>query len=219
MYSVVLMMALSGGAESTDFGHRACAGGCTGAVSCAGDRHARHRRGHGCSGCAGAPAPVCAPACPPPPPACCGGKRAGLFHRKHGCHGCTGAPVCTGGPVGCAGGYVVPGAPSMEPKMMPKSEKIPAPPKKTKTTAAATIVVTLPSEARLTVDGNATRSTSERRTFLTPALETDADYVYTLRAELARDGTSAAQTQRVTVRGGHTTNVPFTFSTQALASR
>ena len=108
----------------------------------------------------------------------------------------------------------------MEPKMMPKSETIPTPPKtKTKTTAAATIVVTLPAEARLTVDGIATRSTSERRTFFTPAIETDSDYVYTLRAELARDGISVAQAQTVTVRGGLTTNVPFTFATQAIASR
>ncbi len=104
--------------------------------------------------------------------------------------------------------------------MMPKSEKIPTPPKtKTKTTAAATIVVTLPSEARLTVDGIATRSTSERRTFFTPAIETDADYVYTLRAELNRDGNAVAQSRDVTVRGGQTTNVPFTFSAQAIASR
>ena len=108
---------------------------------------------------------------------------------------------------------------NMEPKMMPK-EKIPAPPKtKTKTTAAATIVVTLPAEARLTVDGNATASTSDRRTFLTPPLETGADYVYTLRAEIVRDGNALVRTKEVAVRGGQTTNVPFTFSAQHLASR
>ena len=111
--------------------------------------------------------------------------------------------------------------PSMEPKMMPNKEKIPAPPKKTapKTTAAATILVTLPVEARLTVDGNATRSTSERRMFVSPVLEPGADYVYTLRAEIVRDGSTLARTQEVTVRSGQTTNVPFNFSTQSVASR
>jgi uncharacterized protein (TIGR03000 family) len=86
-------------------------------------------------------------------------------------------------------------------------------------TAPATIVVTLPAEARLTVDGNVTRSTAERRTFVTPALETNAEYVYTLQAEIVRDGQVATQTQNVTVRGGQTTTVSFTFASQGVASR
>ena len=194
MYSVVLMMALSGGAESADFGHRKCSGneGCSGnvAASCHGGRHARQKRDRGCRGSRCSGAPVCAPVCP---------------------------PACSGGVYSAPGGMH---PESMEPKMMPNKEKIPAPPKtKTKTTAAATVIVTLPAEARLTVDGNATSSTSERRTLVTPALETGADYVYTLRADLVRDGNTLSRTQAVTVRGGKTTNVPFTFSAQRLASR
>jgi len=103
--------------------------------------------------------------------------------------------------------------------MMPKTEKVPTPPAKTETSAPATIVVTLPADARLTVDGNATRATSERRTFTTPVLEFGSDYVYTIRAEVVRDGRSVVETQQVTVRGGETTNVPFSFSSQGIASR
>ena len=83
----------------------------------------------------------------------------------------------------------------------------------------ATIVVTLPAEARLIVDGAATRSTSERRTFVTPALENGETYVYTLRAEVVRDGQTAVQTQEVIVRGGQTTDVSFNFASQGVASR
>jgi uncharacterized protein (TIGR03000 family) len=85
--------------------------------------------------------------------------------------------------------------------------------------APATLVVSLPADARLTVDGNATRATSARRTFVTPALEVGGEYTYTLRAEVAQDGQVAVQTQNVTVRAGETTEVSFTFASQGVASR
>ena len=87
------------------------------------------------------------------------------------------------------------------------------------TPSPATIVVSLPADAKLVVDGNATRSTSDRRTFVTPALDNGSDYVYTLRAEIVRDGQVAVQTQDITVRGGQTTEVSFTFASQSVASR
>jgi uncharacterized protein (TIGR03000 family) len=226
MYSVVLMMALSGGAESADFGQRKChgGGGCAGSVaaSCSG----RAARSHGCHGsrgglfggrkCHGCSGAAVSTGCHGSRSTGCHGSRGGLFHRNKGCHGgggCHGGPVCAGGP-GCAGGVVVPGG--MEPKVMPK-EKVPTPP--TKTSLPANIVVTLPADARLTVDGNATSSTSEVRTFVTPALQTGSDYVYTLQAEVVRDGRTLTETQVVTVRAGETTNVPFSFSSQSVASR
>ncbi len=214
MYSVVLMMALSGSAESADFGHhkKGCSG-CSGAVSCSGyvgcsgcscsgghaRKHHKHKHRSRCSGCTG-----------------CNGCTG--YVGCTGSNGCTGYVGCTGG-VGCAGGEVVPyqGGTVPPAKMMPK-EKIPTPPAKTEAQAPATIIVSLPAEARLTVDGNATSSTSERRTLVTPAIETGADFVYTLRAEIVRDGRTVVETQLVTVRGGETTNVPFTFS-QGIASR
>jgi uncharacterized protein (TIGR03000 family) len=220
MYSVVLMMALSGGAESTDFGHRKCHGdtGCHGraAASCHGSRGGLFAgRGHKCHGAAAAPA--CHGG-----RAACHGSRGGLFHRNKGCHGgagCAGSAGYVGcaGSAGCAGGVVAPGA--VEPKAMPGKEKIPTPPAKTELFAPATIVVSLPADARLTVDGNATRSTSDLRTFVTPALETGEEYIYTLQAEIIRDGRSVVETQRITVRGGETTNVPFSFSSESVASR
>jgi uncharacterized protein (TIGR03000 family) len=84
--------------------------------------------------------------------------------------------------------------------------------------APATLIVTLPADARLTVDGNATRSTSGERAFITPPLPTDKDASYTLKAEIMRDGRPVAVSRRVTVRGGQESRVDITFP-NASASR
>jgi len=80
-------------------------------------------------------------------------------------------------------------------------------------------VVSLPENARLTVDGYVTKSTSAERTFVSPALQNGATYTYTLQAEIVREGRSVVETQSVNVRAGETTRVPFNFSEQGVASR
>jgi len=107
---------------------------------------------------------------------------------------------------------IVPGT-APEPKKMPTKEK------KTEVDAPATIVVTLPTEAKLLVDGNATTSTSGRRVLQTPVLANGSDYVYTLRAEVVRNGQTMVETQEVTVRAGEISEVPFNFASQGVASR
>jgi uncharacterized protein (TIGR03000 family) len=253
MYSVVLMMALSGGGETID----ASCNGCSSSHGC----HARSRS-HGChgglfsrfhnrGGCHGCNGGGChgGGGCHVVSHGCNGGGchggchsrghggfgrghgcssscHGGLFSRLHnrcnggGCHGCNGGG-CHGcaGSAGCAcSGTVVPGGATPEKvKVMPKEER-----KKNEeasNNSAATIVVSLPADARLTVDGNATRSTSDRRTFVTPALESGMTYVYTLRAEVVVDGQTSVQTQDVTVKSGETSNVTFTFVPQGVASR
>jgi uncharacterized protein (TIGR03000 family) len=84
--------------------------------------------------------------------------------------------------------------------------------------APATLLVTLPADARLTVDGQPTRSTSGERTFETPPLPTDKDFSYTLKAEITRDGHPVTVTRHVTVRGGEESRVDITFP-EATASR
>jgi uncharacterized protein (TIGR03000 family) len=85
--------------------------------------------------------------------------------------------------------------------------------------APATIIVSLPAEATLTIDGNATKSTSARRIFTSPALEMGQEYVYSLRAEIVRDGQTVAETQQVTVRAGAEVPVQFTMTSQGVATR
>jgi uncharacterized protein (TIGR03000 family) len=87
-----------------------------------------------------------------------------------------------------------------------------------RSTAPATIIVMVPADARLTVDGNATTSTTARRVLVTPSLEVGSEYVYSLTASVVVDGQIVPQTQNVTVRGGSTTQVSFDFAT-TVASR
>jgi uncharacterized protein (TIGR03000 family) len=172
MYSVVLMMSLTGGTEVPEFGRRSCCG-CSGGYSC-------------CGGCHG-------------------GRRA---RRCHGC--CGGYSCCGGGAYGCCGGT----APMSRP---PSGERVP-PPKKTQAEDRGTIVVTLPAEARLTIGGRPTTSTSALRRFITPPLSADREAFYTMRAEILRDGQPVAIEQQVAVRPGQETRVSFDFAATAVAS-
>jgi uncharacterized protein (TIGR03000 family) len=209
MYSAVLMLALTAGSESIDFGKSRCHGStssyaCSGAVvvpSCSTYVACHAVRSHGCT------------------TAC--SSRGGLFHRNR----CSCPPVCSSTVVygctttyGCAT-YVVPAKTPEVKKDMPKGEKIDGPKKTGAVNVPATIIVSLPTDARLSVDGTMTTSTSERRTLVTPVLEGDSTYVYTMQAEVTREGRVMTQTQQVTVRGGEISNVQFNFSTQSVASR
>lgn len=151
----------------------------------------------------------------------CHGGGGGLFHRggrgcSSGCSGsyCTGAVVCSGSACtgACTGGTPVP----------PKAKEMikePVKDKKTAIEAPATIVVSLPADARLIVDGNTTKSTTDRRTLVTPALQFGSTYIYDMTAEIVREGRTITQTQQVSVRGGETVAVQFNFPTQTVASR
>jgi uncharacterized protein (TIGR03000 family) len=213
MYSVVMMMALTAGADIPDC-HRQRGSGCNG-YGCS---------GYACSGYSGG--------------GCFGGCFGGGHGRRHGRHGCSGN-VCGGygcagygcagyGGAGCAGygcgggvGVIV------VPDTGKKKDKLPPPSsgkgKKGEATeeepiTSGTIVVNLPADARLTVDGAATTSTTASRTLITPALQPGYEYYYTLRAEVVRDGQTAVQTQRVAVRSGEATQISFDFATSGVAS-
>lgn len=85
--------------------------------------------------------------------------------------------------------------------------------------ATAKILVRLPADALLIVDGKSTVSTSPIRTLVTPALAVGTTYVYSMRAEVVRDGQTVVEHQQVTVRGGATSTVHFQFNNQGVASR
>ena len=244
MYSIVLMMALSGSGDTAQAGlfHHRCSGGnCGGAyVGCNG--------GYGChggyAGCTGAYG------CTGYATGCCGGghhHRLFGHHRGHGCnggyagctggygchggyvgYGCAGGYGCYGGYMGCTGGAVMAPPPGMAPMPAPgkapegAKEKAPAPKPKGETSlsAPATIVVSLPVEAKLTVDGVATQSTSATRVFATPALDRGNEYFYTLTAEIAQNGKPVTATKKIAVRAGEETRVSLEFpSAETVAQR
>jgi uncharacterized protein (TIGR03000 family) len=197
MYSLVLMMALSGSAEAPTFGK-----GCNGCNGCWASSCNGCCGGYSCHGCHG----------------CCGGRGflGGLFGKNKGCHGCNGCHGyschgCSGchGAVytGCCGGTVVAPAAPAEPK---KEMKEPAKEEKKEGAAAAapaTLVVSLPADAKLTIDESATQATAAVRTFVTPTLEAGKDFSYSLKAEVVRNGQTLTATQNVTVRAGQVSRI------------
>src|SRR5260370_38656283 len=84
-----------------------------------------------------------------------------------------------------------------------------APVSKTALGTRATVVVKLPADATLFVDGDRARLTSDTRSFMTPALDADRDYFYTMKVEATRNGEVVSHTERVVVHAGRTTRVDF----------
>ena len=224
MYSVVLMAALTAGAETpTTWGHRH---GCHGYVA------------SGCSGCYGA----CYGACYGCYGASYGGYRvvgAGGCHGAFSCYGGTYSTACYGSchggyynPFGCHGCYgcygcqgyapmagpspaiiypaVPPGAaPGAPPAVKPK-EPVPAPKGETGALPAkATLIVELPADANLYIDDRLMKSPSDKRTFSTPVLEPGQAFYYLVRAEMVRDGKTMTETKRVIVRAGEEVHASF----------
>ena len=200
MYTVVLMMAMTGGSEATTFGGRRCnGGGCNGgcyASSC-------HGGGGGCHG--------------------------GRAFGRRGCHGGNGCSVSVGCHGGCHGGcsasrggnggYVV-----VEPRRYSAEEQsetgpMPVGNRVQNGSAPATIIINLPAEARVTVDGQATTSTAGRRVFLSPPLAQGSEYFYTINAEIMRNGQPVALTRRVPVTAGRETRITLDFDREVTPAR
>jgi len=74
---------------------------------------------------------------------------------------------------------------------------------------ASQITVRVPADAQLFVNDDLCPLTSETRTFKTPALKSDRDYTYTLRAEVVRNGRTVSETKRVVFQGGRAVDVEF----------
>jgi uncharacterized protein (TIGR03000 family) len=73
----------------------------------------------------------------------------------------------------------------------------------------ATVVVRLPAQAKLYVDGQEANLTSDRRSFTTPELAANRDYYYTVKAVAQSNGETLVQSQRILVRAGKVAQVNF----------
>jgi uncharacterized protein (TIGR03000 family) len=74
-------------------------------------------------------------------------------------------------------------------------------------TNTAKVFVTLPADAKLTIDGRPTVSTSESRVFESPSLTPGKSFIYELKATVVRDGKTETVTKEVAVRAGEDTRV------------
>jgi len=208
MYSVVLLMALSGGAEAPDCHKHSCSGACTGGYVVA----TCHGYADGCTG------------------SCHGGRKlfggrachgGGLFAgHRNACHGCSGYTGCCGTVIvapACCGGIVVPVKPG-EKLDMPKEKKG----KEDEVSAPATIVLSVPADAQVSIDGVLTTSTSATRTFVTPELDPAKAFVYTLSAQIVRGGQTLTVSEKVSVQAGEETRINFgteQFTTLTVAGK
>jgi uncharacterized protein (TIGR03000 family) len=222
-----MMMAMTTGAEIPD--RHGCNGcyGCSGCYASCGGCHRGHgHRGHRCHGCYGCSGCYVSYGCC----GCYGSYGGGCYGGGYGCAGYGGGYGCAGyggAGYGCGGGGVVPGGgvPVMPDagggkggKTLPEPEKGKGTKGSTQAEGNGTILVSLPADARLTVDGHATTSTTAQRTLITPNLQPGYEYTYTLRAEINRDGQTLTQSQRVAVRAGQQTPVTFDFAPSSVAS-
>jgi uncharacterized protein (TIGR03000 family) len=144
---------------------------------------------------------------------CCGGYAGGGCYGGRAYGGCTGGGYYGGG---CTGGAPMMGMPPAQGR---PAEKIPAPKKTTLAPVPATILVSLPAEAKLTVDGAATQSTTATRYFVSPPLTPGQEYFYELKAQVQRDGKTVERSQRVAVEAGKQTRVAFDFAPTTVARR
>jgi uncharacterized protein (TIGR03000 family) len=186
MFSAVLMLALSNGAEVPACHRRHGCDGCYG--------------GYGCSGCYGSYG-------------CYGYRGCYGGYGGGGCYGgCYGGGY--GGCYG--GGYAAPPrGPAQTPRAPTPPAPAPPAPKKpeqeseseARAIAPVTLMVRLPADAKLFIDDQPTTSTSATRIFVSPPLPGNREYFYTLSAEAVRNGQTLRQTRIVPVRAGTTANV------------
>lgn len=84
-------------------------------------------------------------------------------------------------------------------------------------TNTAKLYVTLPADAKLTIDGMPTVSSSETRVFESPSLTPGKTFYYVLKASVVRDGKTETVTKKVNVRAGEDTRVEIEIPEDAVA--
>jgi uncharacterized protein (TIGR03000 family) len=111
------------------------------------------------------------------------------------------------------GSYVAPsyGIPSMPFSTPTTTRSMYYSPNSVSDSNRATIRVHLPADAILYVDGKLTSSSSNMRQFVSPPLDADKDYHYSMKATVNRDGETLTTTRRVDVRAGRTEEVYLNF--------
>lgn len=79
----------------------------------------------------------------------------------------------------------------------------------TPTSADATLTINVPAEAKIFVNGVATRSTGGNRRYVSRGLEVGNRYTYEVRAEMVRNGERVQETQTVQLEAGKSASIAF----------
>src|SRR5262249_3897691 len=135
-----------------------------------------------------------------------------------GCCGYSGygtcAGYCMGGYTNYAPAYIAPAPPGQAKPMPegvppPKPKPAPAPKDETTLLNQARLIIEVPADAQLFIDGHAMKTTAAKRVFRTPKLDPSLTYYYDVRAEVVRDGKTVTRTQRVILRAGDQVTTTF----------
>jgi uncharacterized protein (TIGR03000 family) len=71
----------------------------------------------------------------------------------------------------------------------------------------ATLIITVPADAKLFFDDRPTTQVGPRRTFVTPNLKPGSKYVYNLKVEVVRGGQTLSQTKQINFQAGQSVDV------------
>ena len=98
----------------------------------------------------------------------------------------------------------------------PATEPIVAEPKPVTTE----LTLSVPAEAKVTLAGNVTSQTGEKRKFATTRLTAGQVWDnYTIRVEFERDGNTVTQERTITLTGGESHEIAFSADGPLLAAR
>lgn len=197
------------------FGGGSCSGSCAGKSAANASCGGCTGKSLSCNGCTGSlPSYSCAGSLAPS--YSCGGGLVPGYPMEFGSPYATPMPAYYGSAI-----PMVPSIPILDPVPQPfrpdtnvgHKSILPSP---TITAAQrATVVIRLPSDARLYVDGHLLELASAERTFVTPELPVGREYAYSFKIEYDRNGRTLGESQKVSVAAGKTSTLVFDDLTAA----
>lgn len=151
----------------------------------------------------------------------------GISFQCHGCYGAYGGWSCYGSPTPASlggGVYTDPNTPPVTNEPGNTGGAVPPPPAKDlpkidlpkgeQSKARSKVIIDVPQDAKLYIDGQLMKSTAARRVFQTPDLVVGMDYFYEVKIEVTRDGKTTFQERRVIVRPGLDVTTAFAEPTR-----
>jgi len=81
---------------------------------------------------------------------------------------------------------------------------------------SGTITIWVPEDAKVYVNGYLTKSTGNRRQFVSYGLKDGFNYKYEIRAEVTREGKTLDETHSVALTAGAKSTVAFKFDSKAM---
>lgn len=155
-----------------------------------------------------------------------GGCYGGCYSSCYGCYsGCSDCYGSTTVDCGCNGSSAAPSAAPQSPTPAKKAEppvpaepgSAPAPAPKAGMSASESGILTVwvPYDAKVSINGVATKSTGSRRQYVSFDLKSGLSYKYEVKATVVRNGQTLEDNRTVVLTAGETTAVAFGFNVQS----